>query len=549
MVGKDAIHRVSAAISNISLNMQIKSNLIDIIGRRIYPAEITVENGIIISIQETNAVHNQYILPGFIDAHVHIESSLLVPSEFARLAVLHGTVATVSDPHEIANVLGLQGVEFMIENGRQVPFHFFFGAPSCVPATIFETAGAALGSKEVDALLKRDEILYLTEMMNYPGVLFEDAEVMAKIVSAKKHNKPVDGHAPGLQGEQAIKYIAAGISTDHECYTLEEALEKLNAGMKILIREGSAARNFDTLIPLMKEHAAHLMFCSDDKHPDSLLLGHINQLVERAVALGYDLFDVLKVACLNPIAHYKLPVGQLKVGDSADFIITKDLKNFIIDQTYINGKLVASEGKSLIEPVKIEPINQFNIGKKTVQDFAYEPKETELVIECLDGQLITNKLSVARSQLLAANDCLKLVVVNRYFEALVAISYVKNFGLNQGAIAGSVAHDSHNIIAVGVSDAEICNAVNLIIENTGGLSAVMGSKQLVLPLPVAGLMSNADAWKVAADYTDLDNFSKHVLGSKLRAPFMSLSFMALLVIPHLKLSDKGLFDGDTFQFV
>ncbi|MDP1728364.1 MAG: adenine deaminase [Bacteroidota bacterium] len=529
--------------------MQIKSNLIDIIGRRIYPAEITVENGIIISIQETNAVHNQYILPGFIDAHVHIESSLLVPSEFARLAVLHGTVATVSDPHEIANVLGLQGVEFMIENGRQVPFHFFFGAPSCVPATIFETAGAALGSKEVDALLKRDEILYLTEMMNYPGVLFEDAEVMAKIVSAKKHNKPVDGHAPGLQGEQAIKYIAAGISTDHECYTLEEALEKLNAGMKILIREGSAARNFDTLIPLMKEHAAHLMFCSDDKHPDSLLLGHINQLVERAVALGYDLFDVLKVACLNPIAHYKLPVGQLKVGDSADFIITKDLKNFIIDQTYINGKLVASEGKSLIEPVKIEPINQFNIGKKTVQDFAYEPKETELVIECLDGQLITNKLSVARSQLLAANDCLKLVVVNRYFEALVAISYVKNFGLNQGAIAGSVAHDSHNIIAVGVSDAEICNAVNLIIENTGGLSAVMGSKQLVLPLPVAGLMSNADAWKVAADYTDLDNFSKHVLGSKLRAPFMSLSFMALLVIPHLKLSDKGLFDGDTFQFV
>lgn len=529
--------------------MQIKSNLIDISNRRIYPVEITVENGIITAILETQEVYNQYILPGFIDAHVHIESSLLVPGEFARMAVLHGTVATVSDPHEIANVLGIKGVEFMIDNGNQVPFHFFFGAPSCVPATVFETAGAALGSKEVDALLQRDEILYLTEMMNYPGVLFEDAEVMAKIASAKKFDKPIDGHAPGLQGEQAKKYIAAGISTDHECYTLEEALEKLKAGMNILIREGSAARNFDTLIPLMKDHSSQLMFCSDDKHPDSLLLGHINQLAARAVALGFDLFDVLKVACLNPIAHYKLPVGSLKVGDAADFILTKDLKNFIIDQTYIKGKLVASEGKSLIESVKIQAVNQFNIGKKTIMDFAYEPKETELVIECLEGQLITNKLPVARGQLQVSNDVLKLVVVNRYFEAPIAISYVKNFGLNQGAIAGSVAHDSHNIIAVGVNDEEICNAVNAVIENKGGLSAVLGSKQLVLALPVAGLMSDADAWKVAADYTELDNFSKDVLGSKLRAPFMSLSFMALLVIPHLKLSDKGLFDGDTFQFV
>ncbi len=528
--------------------MKIKSNYVDIINKQIYAAEITVENGEIVAIEKINEVCQNYALPGFIDAHVHIESSLLAPSEFARMAVIHGTVATVSDPHEIANVLGLQGIDFMIENGKQVPFHFFFGAPSCVPATVFETAGAVINAQDIDTLLARPEILYLAEMMNFPGVLYKDEEVMAKIASAKKHHKPVDGHAPGLRGAQAKQYINEGMSTDHECFTLKEALDKIGFGMKVIIREGSAARNFDTLIPLMEKHASLLMFCSDDKHPDSLLLGHINQLVARAIALGYNLFDVLQVACLNPIWHYKLPVGTLNIGDSADFIIVNNLTDFIAERTFIQGKLVAENGKTLIAKVPIEPINQFNIEPKKVLDFDYEIKENELVIECLDGQLITNRLSFPKHEVLPQNDILKIVVVNRYHAAPIAISFSKNFGLKKGAIASSVAHDSHNIIAVGVNDEEICNAVNLIIANKGGLSAVNSADQLILPLPIAGLMSNEDAWKVAEDYTQLDNFSKQELGSTLRAPFMSLSFMALLVIPHLKLSDKGLFNGDTFSF-
>jgi adenine deaminase len=529
--------------------MEIKSNLIDILKREIYPVSILVENGIIQSIKKIDEHLDDYILPGFIDAHVHIESSLLVPSEFARMAVVHGTVATVSDPHEIANVIGIQGVEFMIENGKQVNFHYFFGAPSCVPATIFETAGASIDSNEVDQLLSRDEIFFLSEMMNFPGVLYDDADVMKKIASAKKYNKPVDGHAPGLKGPQAKKYVEAGITTDHECYTIDEALEKIRLGMHIQIREGSAAKNFDVLILLMKEYSDKLMFCSDDKHPDSLLLGHINQLVARAISLGNDLFDVLKVACINPIEHYHLPVGRLRVGDTADFIITSDLKDFVIDQTFIKGELVASNGKSLIDSVAIKPINNFTVSKKNVSDFAHQPKEIEEVIECLEGQLITNKLAVPVSELTLQNDILKLVVVNRYHDSPIAISYIKNFGLKHGAIASSVAHDSHNIIAVGVSDEEICNAINLVIENSGGLSAVKGTTKNVLPLPVAGLMSNDDAWKVAQDYSTIHRFSKDVLLSTLAAPFMSLSFMALLVIPHLKLSDMGLFDGDDFTFV
>ncbi len=528
--------------------MKIKSNYIDILNQRIFPAEITVENGIIAAITEISETLSNFILPGFIDSHVHIESSLLVPSEFARMAVIHGTIATISDPHEIANVLGMEGVEFMINNGNKVPFHFFFGAPSCVPATVFETAGATINAADIEILLAKPEILYLAEMMNFPGVLFKDKEVMAKITAAKKFNKPVDGHAPGLRGVQAKQYIDEGMSTDHECFTLEEALDKIGFGMKILIREGSAARNFDTLIPLMKLHADQLMFCSDDKHPDSLLLGHINQLVARAVALGYNLFDVLKVACINPINHYKMPVGAMQLGDAADFIVINNLTDFIVEKTFISGKLVAENGKSLIEKVDIESINYFDTNLKNVVDFEYFPKENELIIECLDGQLITNKLEFSKSELTIANDILKIVVVNRYETKPIAISYIKNFGLKLGAIASSVAHDSHNIIAVGTNDEEICKAVNLIITNKGGLCAVNGSETKVLPLPIAGLMSNKDAWDIAQDYTELDHFSKQVLGSTLRAPFMSLSFMALLVIPYLKLSDKGLFDGNKFEF-
>jgi adenine deaminase len=466
----------------------------------------------------------------------------------------------------------MAGVEYMIENGKTVPFKFNFGAPSCVPATVFETAGATLDSNDVEKLLQRDDIKYLSEMMNFPGVLNKDEEVMKKIQAAHRLGKPVDGHAPGLRGEQAKSYIE-GISipsdakvppagefrgaTDHECFTYEEALEKLQYGMKIIIREGSAAKNFDALIDLLNDWPDRIMFCSDDKHPDSLVLGHINQLCARAVAKGIDLFNVLKAACVNPVHHYKLNVGLLRVGDPADFIVVKDLEKFEVQKTCINGELVASEGKSLIKTSPSGVINNFSCSKKNVDDFTLQWNgEKEIpVIEALDGQLITNKLSmapkVADGKIVSdtERDILKMVVVNRYTNAPVATAFVKNFGLKQGALASSVAHDSHNILAVGVDDESICRAVNLVIEKQGGVSTVAGQKEMVLGLPVAGLMSREDGYNVAADYTAIDRMTKEEGGATLASPFMTLSFMALLVIPHLKLSDKGLFDGDRFEFV
>ena len=529
--------------------MNIKANLVDLHQKTIYPASITIENGIIASIERLSEDLESYILPGFIDAHIHIESSLLVPSEFARMAVLHGTVATVSDPHEIANVCGVKGVEYMIDNSKKVPFHFFFGAPSCVPATIYETAGATIESQEVEVLMQNDDIWYLAEMMNFPGVLFNDPSVLAKLQIAKKYNKPIDGHAPGLMGDDARRYFEAGPSTDHECFTYEEALGKIALGMKVIIREGSAARNFDALIPLMKDHSNMLMFCSDDKHPDSLISGHINQLVTRALKKGHDIFDVLKVACINPILHYGLPVGTLQVGDPADFIITSDLQEFKTIATYIKGHLVANEGQSLIPRIAIDDINQFNIDPIDLESIKYIINESENVIECLDGQLITNKLIIEGKHCNVENDILKLVVVNRYNQTKPAISFIKIFGLKRGAMASSVAHDSHNIIATGTNDMDILNAINEVIHHKGALSAANGNEIKTLPLAVAGLMSGQDAWEVTNKYTDLDQYCKVIMGSTLRAPYMSLSFMALLVIPSLKLSDKGLFDGDKFQFM
>ncbi len=557
------------------MHFSLKANLVDIIKEKIYSAEIKIENGKIVSISELPNHHpllTTYILPGFIDAHVHIESSMLLPSEFAKLAVVHGTVATISDPHEIANVCGMEGVEFMIRNGNTVPFKFNFGAPSCVPATIFETAGASLNATDVEVLLQNKEIKYLSEMMNFPGVLNNDEEVMKKIKSAQRMNKPVDGHAPGLRNELARQYIEAGlaagqagISTDHECFTKEEALDKLKYGMKIIIREGSAAKNFEALIDLLNDYPDMIMFCSDDKHPDSLVAGHINQLCERAVSKGIDIFKVLKAACINPVLHYKLDIGLLREGDAADFIVVKDLRNFEVLQTYINGELVAENGQSKIESKKHGVINQFNCSKKAVGDFRYPLKkwgdeeniEQVYVIDALDGQLITNKLIMPidivneNSEFLKANideDILKIVVVNRYHDAPIAKSFIKNFGLKKGAIASSVAHDSHNIVAVGVDDESLCKAVNLLIEKQGGISCVNGTDQMVLSLPVAGLMSNENGYKVAKDYTAIDAMAKG-LGSKLSAPFMTLSFMALLVIPQLKLSDMGLFDGNEFKLI
>lgn len=556
-------------------NFSITGLLADVHQNKIYPAEIKIKNGFILSvteIPESQLTNQNYILPGFIDSHVHIESSMLIPSEFARLAVVHGTVATVSDPHEIANVCGIEGVNYMIENGKEVPFKFNFGAPSCVPATTFETAGAVLNAEDVESLLKKDEIKYLSEMMNFPGVLVKDEEVAKKIETAHKLGKPVDGHAPGLRGEDAKEYIGAGISTDHECFTKEEALEKLQYGMKIIIREGSAAKNFEALIELLNDHPDEIMFCSDDKHPDSLAEGHINQLCERAVAKQIDIFKILKAACVNPVLHYKLDTGLLRENDPADFIVVKDLQRFEVLKTFINGELVAEAGESKIKSVKTGIINQFSIASKKPEDFIYhldkwgeeENIEEIYAIEALDGQLITNKLIIPVNHVVVKDNCLhgnpendilKIVVINRYQDAPVAKSFIKNFGLKQGALASSVAHDSHNIVAVGVDDESICRAVNLVIEKQGGISCCClpspgGSwREVILALPVAGLMSNEDGYKIAADYTAIDKMAKKELGSTLGSPFMTLSFMALLVIPHLKLSDKGLFDGDVFKII
>ncbi|RTL55818.1 MAG: adenine deaminase [Sphingobacteriales bacterium] len=540
----------------------ICGQLVDVWKQQIYPATIHIKAGRIAAIEalpNDKTVPNQYILPGFIDSHVHVESSMLVPSEFARLAVVHGTVGTISDPHEIANVCGMEGVEFMLANGKQVNFSFNFGAPSCVPATTFETAGAALNSTNVAALLQREDIKYLSEMMNFPGVLYGDAEVLKKIAAAKAAGKPVDGHAPGLMGTQAQQYIAAGISTDHECFTAEEALNKLNYGMKILIREGSAAKNFDALIDLMHNHFEQMMFCSDDKHPDSLVVGHINQLCARAVAKGIDVFKVLQSACVNPVQHYQLNIGLLRTGDPADCIVVENLTEFKVKQTYIKGILVAEDGQTLIQSVPVTPINQFHCLPVTEAALAMPITEYPLqdgkvpVIAALEGQLITDKLwvtpNVNNNYLLSdvANDVLKMVVVNRYHPAPIAKAFIKNFGLKKGAIASTVAHDSHNIVAVGTNDADLAKAINAVIEAKGGVSAVHENHQQILPLPVAGLMSANDGYTVASAYTAIDAMVKNELGSALAAPFMTLSFMALLVIPHLKLSDKGLFDGDCFN--
>ncbi|MBC7847110.1 MAG: adenine deaminase [Flavobacterium sp.] len=535
--------------------MQIQGQIVDIQNKRIYAGEIIVENGKIISIVEKNHDVQHYILPGFIDSHIHIESSMLVPSEFAKIAVLHGTVATISDPHEIANVLGTAGVYYMIENGKKVPLKFHFGAPSCVPATTFESAGAVIDSEGIAELMASPDIYYLAEMMNYPGVLFDDLEVLKKIEWAKHFNKPVDGHAPGLRGEAVRKYISAGISTDHECFTFEEAEEKLSLGMKVLIREGSAAKNFEALIDLLPKNYKNMMFCSDDKHPDDLIVGHINLLCARAVSKGIDVFKILQAACVNPVNHYKMNVGLLKTNDAADFIVVEDLIDFKVKQTFINGELVAENGESFVKHVPFEAPNNFNISPKKISDFAVSGSSSKIrVIEALEGQLITNEIHhnslIVDGKIVSdtENDNLKMAVVNRYQNTKPAVAFIKNFGLKKGAIASSVAHDCHNIVVVGTSDEEICNAVNLIIKNTGGVCAVNGSENKMLPLPVAGIMSDKNGWETGKLYQEIDAMAKE-LGSNLKAPFMTLSFMALLVIPDLKLSDKGLFSGNTFSFV
>lgn len=533
----------------------ITGKIVNIVKREIFNGAIHIQNGKIKSIEPQEEVENQFIIPGFIDAHVHVESSMLIPSEFARLASRHGTVATISDPHEIGNVLGKSGVEFMIENGLKTPFKFYFGVPSCVPATTFETAGATIDLDDIEALFKHSNVNYLAEMMNFPGVLNKDPDVMAKIALSKKMGKVVDGHAPGLRGDDAKNYIEAGISTDHECFTIEEALDKLKYGMKISIREGSAAKNFEALWPLIDSHPDMVMLCSDDKHPNDLAVGHINQLAGRAVKNGCNVFNVLRACSLNTIDHYKMDVGVLQKGDNADFCVVNDLENFEVKSTFINGEKVAEMGETFIKSVEETPINNFHCNEIKKEQIQIADKNLPVrVIEVEDGQLVTTETEAKLPssdgflQSDTSQDVLKLVVVNRYHDAKPAVSFIKNVGLKSGALASCVAHDSHNIIAVGVTDEEITKAINLIIEEKGGVSLVNGAEEMIVPLPVAGIMSHEDGDKVAQLYENIDRKSK-TMGVTLASPFMTLSFCALLVIPKLKLSDKGLFDGEQFTFV
>lgn len=533
---------------------KVSGNIVDVVNDIIYPGTLIIQKGKIVDITKENRKYNKFIIPPLIDAHVHIESSMLVPTEFARLAVCHGTVASVSDPHEIANVLGIDGINFMIENGKQSPFKFYFGAPSCVPATSFETTGHRIDANNVTSLLYREEIKYLSEMMNFPGVIHRDPEVIKKIETAIRLGLPIDGHAPGLSGQKLAAYVNAGISTDHETIDKEEALEKLELGMKILIREGSAAKNFDALVCFIEKYPEKCMLCSDDKHPDELVQGHINQLVKRALDAKCDKMKVFKTASMNPVMHYGLEVGLLQKGDFADFAVIDGFESFRILETWIDGSKVAENGKTLLPHISINPINNFNTTEKKIQDFTVPAEGKKInLIQALDGQIYTEwkqeypKIQGNNVISDPDRDILKISVVNRYADVQPAVAFINNFGLKKGAIAASIAHDSHNIVAVGSNDDDLTKAINLIIRNKGGLSIVHDKDEFLLPLPVGGLMTNDDCFTVSQDYSILDRKAK-AFGSLLHAPFMTLSFMALLVIPKLKLSDKGLFNSETFEF-
>ena len=536
---------------------KIYANLVDIINQTIYPASIEIENGKISNITKIEKELDTYILCGFIDAHIHIESSMMPPNEFARVALTHGTIGAVTDPHEIANVLGVEGIEFMIESGNKAPFYFSNGLPSCVPATIFETSGATIGVVETQKLMPQTEITHLSEVMNIPAVLNHDKEMLQKIALAKKYHKPIDGHAPILIGDDLTTYINSGISTDHESISYNEAKEKLEKGMKILIREGSSAKNFEALYPLIDEYPNDCMFCSDDLHPNDLVNGHINLLVKRAIKNKINLWNVLKCASINPKTHYGLNSGVLQIGDGADFIEVDNLEDFNILKTYIRGKVVATNQKSLLPFEQERAINNFKAEFIKASELTIKSHHSQIrVIRAIDGELITKEVwenPTTKDNLIISDskrDILKIVVINRYQKrAKISIDFIEGFGFQKGAIASSIAHDSHNIIAVGVTDIELEKAINLIIENKGGISAVYNNTKEILPLKIAGLMSQQEYMEIAKTYSRLDTIAKNKMGSTLKSPYMTLSFMALLVIPEIKISDKGLFDGREFHFI
>jgi len=534
--------------------MTIIGNLIDIFERDIYPAEIVIHNGKIEKIRKISKKAGNFILPGLIDSHIHIESSMCTPGAFAEEAVSRGTTAVVSDPHEIANVLGVDGVNFMLKDAKIVPLKFFFGAPSCVPATTFETSGARLGTDNIKLLLGMPEIKFLAEMMNFPGVIYGDKEVLTKIEIARQYGKPVDGHAPGLTGENLKKYVEAGISTDHECVTLQEAKEKLTLGMKIIIREGSAARNLDSLKELIKTNPDMLMLCSDDLHPEMLVKRHISKLVAQLITEGYDMFDVIRLCTLNPAQHYTLETGLLREGDPADIIVVDHPSRMNILETWIDGNKVFDHGRVLFKYEGALSVNKFNCSEITTEQIAIKRSTSKIrVIKAFDGQIFTKEMIVPAENNLfitqnPAEDLLKIVVKDRYKDSPPAVGFINGFGLKKGAIASSVAHDSHNIICVGANDNDIVNAVNEIVRLRGGLTVAAGNTIESLSLPIGGIMSPKPVKEIAGKYEKLSSLAKE-LGCSLSAPFMTLSFMALLVIPELKLGDRGLFDSKQFKFV
>jgi adenine deaminase len=534
--------------------MNITGQLIDIHERQIYPAEITVSNRLISRIVRLESAPDKYILPGFTDAHIHIESSMVTPGSFAMAAVSRGTTAVVSDPHEIANVLGIPGIKYMINDAARVPLKFFFGAPSCVPATTFESSGATIKSEDIKQILELAEIKYLAEMMNFPGVIYDDIEVWKKIEIAHRLNKPIDGHAPGLRGDQLKKYVSAGITTDHECTTLEEAREKLALGMKILIREGSAAKNLDELKDLFRTDPEKIMLCSDDLHPEMLAKRHIDKLVVKLITEGFDLFDVIRSCTINPALHYGLNTGLLQPGQPADFIIVDDFRSMNIIETWINGEKVYKKNKVLFNYVKSGPVNNFNCTEVKTENIEISANGRKLsIIEAFDGDLTTKEIiaEVHKGKIFESDlrsDILKIVVKDRYRDMPPAVGFIRGFGLKSGAFASSVAHDSHNIICAGTNDPDIVTAINEVIRMKGGLAVANGNKINSLPLPVAGIMSDEPVSIIASAYEKLSDLVKSS-GSQMSAPFMTLSFMALLVIPELKLSDRGLFDGRKFKHV
>ena len=537
----------------------------DVVAGSVHPARVVVRDGLIAAIEPpTGTISPGVLVPGFVDAHVHVESSMLPPWEFARVAMAHGTVASVSDPHEIANVLGEPGIRFMLDDIAGSPFTCWFGCPSCVPATEFESAGARLDAAACARILEDPRIHALGEMMNWPGAIAGDPEVLAKIAAARARGKPVDGHAPGLRGMDAAAYFARGISTDHECVTLEEAAEKAALGVHILIREGSAARNAEALWRMLRTHPDQCMFCTDDAHPDDLLRGHIDRMLAHAVARGIDPMVALRAATLHPIRHYGMPCGLLQVGDRADMVLVDDLVSFRPRTTWIAGVPVAKDGRSLVPPRVSRTPNAFIARTCVPDEFVVRApagstdgaRVTVHAIVASDGEIVTGREdvpAVVRRGAIEpdpAHDLLTIAVVNRYARAPVAVAMVRGFGLRAGAIASSVAHDCHNVVAVGASPGALAEAVNAVFAARGGLSVARGdgSPADVLPLPIAGLMSDRPAEDVAAAYGRLTARAR-MLGSPLRAPYMTLGFMALLVIPALKLGDRGLFDAERFAFV